>query len=136
MSDDMALDSPALSSPPLAPLFPIQTGTNEGQFANSLTEVPRKLKRRRDDDLEPTSLKRRAVSPGVSVHNSPILSQSPAGKDGAWWGLPKGSREGPPGGASHGERNNNGNNGGAGTKRFGFQGMSDTNDGLMKMSIE
>ncbi|KAH0545206.1 hypothetical protein FGG08_000660 [Glutinoglossum americanum] len=136
VSDDMALDSPALSSPPLAPPFPIQTGTHEGQPPSLMTEIPRKLKRRRDDDLEPTSLKRRAVSPGVSVHNSPILSQSPAGKDGAWWGLPKGNREIPPGGAPHGERNGNGNNGGPGTKRFGFQGMSDTNDGLMKMSIE
>jgi hypothetical protein len=136
VSDDMALDSPALSSPPSAPTLPAHTGVQESQSSTSQSaEVPRKLKRRRDDDLDPTSFKRRAVSPGVSVHNSPILSQSPAGKDG-WWGLPKTSREVPPGSAPHGERNSNGNNGGTGTKRFGFQGMSDTNDGLMKMSIE
>jgi hypothetical protein len=34
-------------------------------------------KRRRDDDLDTFSLKRRAVSPGVSVQNSPVLAQSP-----------------------------------------------------------
>lgn len=91
----------------------------------SAAEVTRRInnKRRRDDDLDSASFKRRAVSPGMSVHNSPVI-QSPMQRETSW-----GSRPG-----------NNGDskstNGAGGTKRIGYQGMVDTNDGLMKMSIE
>ena len=50
-------------------------------------------KRRRDDDFDPSSIKRRAVSPGMSVHSSPVLGQSPVSSTSGWWGKPKESRE-------------------------------------------
>lgn len=87
-------------------------------------EVPKKgNKRMRDDDFDVNFFKRRAVSPGLSVQNSPVLPQSPG-----WWGAPK--RE---------ERVSSNGSAGSGTgtgKRVGMQGMNDTNDSLMNMSIE
>ncbi|KAI9734002.1 MAG: hypothetical protein M1834_002659 [Cirrosporium novae-zelandiae] len=84
-------------------------------------------KRRREDDFDIETFKRRAVSPGMSLQNSPVLPQSPAAREGSiWWG-------------KNGDRHNN-NTGLTGTigtpKRVGLQGMNDTNDGLMNMSIE
>jgi hypothetical protein len=61
----------------------------------------------------------------LSVHNSPVM-QSPMQRDVTPWG----NRP-----AGNGEAAKTGANGGA-LKRVGFQGMVDTNDGLMKMSIE
>jgi len=59
----------------------------------------------------------------MSVHNSPIM-QSPMQRDP--WGNP-----------TRPASNGDGKNGNGGPmKRIGFQGMVDTNDGLMKMSIE
>lgn len=94
-------------------------------------------KRRRDDDLDPVQFKRRAVSPGMSVHNSPIM-QSPMQH--APWGPRPGS---------NGDKSGNGTPsengaGGSGEKRpsashkgrVGFQGMVDTNDGITRLSIE
>jgi D-3-phosphoglycerate dehydrogenase len=54
-------------------------------------EITRRInsKRRRDDDLDPVSIKRRAVSPGMSVHNSPVM-QSPLQRDMAPWGASSG----------------------------------------------
>ena len=108
-------------------------------MANDLT---RKLKRRRDDDLDPNMFKRRAVSPGVSLQNSPIMPPSPAQRDSGWWALQAKTnrREGPAGHGS-GERASSGASGNGTSslgppKRVGFQGMIDTNDGLMNMSIE
>ncbi|KAI9847458.1 MAG: hypothetical protein M1837_002359 [Sclerophora amabilis] len=110
----------------------------------SAAEITRKInnKRRRDDDFDESSLKRRAVSPGMSVQNSPILAQSPAQKDG-WWGLHKPGREATPAATSTHNAGERASSGGSAssvsagpTKRVGFQGMCDTNDGLMKMSIE
>jgi hypothetical protein len=135
ISEDISLDSPSLSTPPL---FPIPSNTSDHQPSSpsrsatpqpgtgpTTAEIARKVnnKRRRDDDFDPTSFKRRAVSPGMSVHNSPIM-QSPMQRDVTPWG----SR--PP---SNGEGGKGAN---GGLKRVGFQGMVDTNDGLMKMSIE
>ncbi|KAH8884588.1 hypothetical protein GQ53DRAFT_751853 [Thozetella sp. PMI_491] len=121
----------------------------------SAAEITRRInsKRRRDDDFDPISFKRRAVSPGMSVHNSPIM-QSPMQRD------PWGSRPGSVGGDTVGKTvsgssapSENGS-GGAGTPgaaaggsqgnggrinakgRVGFQGMVDTNDGITKLSIE
>ena len=85
----------------------------------------------RDDDFDPTYFKRRAVSPGLSLQNSPVLPQSPG-----WWGTPpqqnKVERVASNGSGSGGQSQN-----AAGQpKRVGMQGMNDTNDGLMNMSIE
>ena len=94
---------------------------------------------RDDEDFDPTSFKRRAVSPGLSVQNSPVLPQSPG-----WWGTPhptpgggKSERGGSGNGGSGGNQNGGGGGGmGGQPKRVGMQGMNDTNDGLMNMSIE
>ncbi|KAG4412594.1 hypothetical protein IFR04_014282 [Cadophora malorum] len=131
---DISLDSPSLSNPPVfpsmsntsdhAPSSPSRSSTPQPQTGPTREEITRKVnnKRRRDDDFDPTSFKRRAVSPGMSVHNSPIM-QSPMQRDLQPWG----SR--PP-------SNGDGKQANGGPKRVGFQGMVDTNDGLMKMSIE
>jgi hypothetical protein len=115
---------------------------------NAVDGLKKSNKRRRDDDLDGNSLKRRAVSPGVSVQNSPVLSQSPAQRGDSVWGtVPKADirRESSVsgiGGHAAGERSNSGGSllGGMtpslGPKRVGLQGMVDTSDGLMKMSIE
>lgn len=60
----------------------------QGQVLPSAAEITRRInsKRRRDDDLDPVSIKRRAVSPGMSVHNSPVM-QSPLQRDAAPWGV-------------------------------------------------
>ena len=100
----------------------------------------------RDDDLDPNFFKRRAVSPGMSLQNSPILPQSPMQRDCSWWGgsqtkstsgreLPSvqviGERVSSGGSASSGSVSASGS-----LKRIGFQGMSDTNYGLMNMTID
>jgi hypothetical protein len=165
-----------------------------------------RFKRRRDDDYDIGTIKRRAVSPGMSAQNSPVLNQSPTQKEiagnssTAGWGQPperKGqngsqtqsssqkdreslsqpvsagsevstSSQLPPppplslAGSRHGSGGSTvsmasagtggtltpnitngtnggsapGSSGGAGGKKLGLQGMVDTNDGLMKMSIE
>ncbi|OIW24391.1 hypothetical protein CONLIGDRAFT_584273 [Coniochaeta ligniaria NRRL 30616] len=107
----------------------------------SAAEITRRInnKRRRDDDFDPVSFKRRAVSPGMSVHNSPIM-QSPLQRDVAPWGSRPGSVGGDTTGKS-GAPSDSGSQGsrpgGAGGKgRVGLQGMMDTNDGITKLSIE
>ncbi|KAI0391931.1 hypothetical protein F5Y17DRAFT_383693 [Xylariaceae sp. FL0594] len=111
-------------------------------------EITRRIhnKRRREDDFDPNIFKRRAVSPGMSAHNSPVM-QSPLQRDNMPWGSRPGSNHG--GDRISGTPSENGsiagNNGNAtsagrpmvsGKGRVGFQGMVDTNDGLMRMSIE
>ncbi|KXH38736.1 hypothetical protein CSAL01_03061 [Colletotrichum salicis] len=159
MSEDICMDSPSLG--PTAG-FAMAASSGESQKgdtpllaqgpqpAPSAAEITRRInsKRRREDDYDPVSLKRRAVSPGMSVHNSPIM-QSPMQRDVAPWGSRPGSNSGdrggsgapsesgslgggtPGSGANANGRVVNGNKG-----RVGFQGMVDTNDGLMRMSIE
>ncbi|RYO93031.1 hypothetical protein DL764_008051 [Monosporascus ibericus] len=116
---------------------------SQGGIPPTAAEITRRInnKRRRDDDFDPVSFKRRAVSPGMSVHNSPIM-QSPMQRDMAPWGSRPGSNHG---GDKHSATpsdsgNSAGNNGGRAVNgpkgRVGFQGMVDTNDGLMRMSIE
>lgn len=130
VSDDV---SPSLSTPPSSLIIPPTGGSSPPRVSTpqpgtvpTAAEITRKLnnKRRRDDDFDPTSFKRRAVSPAMSVHNSPIM-QSPMQRD-PWGARPSGN---------NGESSKGGTNGGP-MKRVGFQGMVDTNDGLMKMSIE
>lgn len=105
----------------------------------SAAEITRRInsKRRRDDDLDPVSFKRRAVSPGMSAHNSPIM-QSPLQRDMAPWGSRPGSVGGDTTGKSGApsESGSQGSRAGAAKGRVGYQGMVDTNDGITKLSIE
>jgi len=120
----------------------------------------KKFKRRREDDFDIATIKRRAVSPGLSAQNSPVLtSHSPSQRDtGGSWGLPPDRRargdtpslsSDPSMSSSQSQSQTQRGNGSmslaSGTsngnlvsqgKKLGLQPMSDTNDGLMKMSIE
>ncbi|TVY91520.1 hypothetical protein LAWI1_G002731 [Lachnellula willkommii] len=131
MSEDISLDSP---TPPLlqthstydpAMSSPSRSATPQPGTGPTAAEVTQKVnkKRRRDDDFDPSSFKRRAVSPGMSSHNSPVI-QSPMQRDTTPWGRPP----------SNGEAGKN--SGPPPPKRIGLQGMVDSTDGLMKMSIE
>ena len=146
MSDEMNMDTPASSILSTTPQqhHPIsqqhtRSRSSTPQPPSLAAEFTRKMgKRRRDDDLDPYFFKRRAVSPGVSLQNSPILPPSPAQRDNTWWAMQSKCNREVPNGHAVGERTNNGgttNNLGP-PKRIGFQGMCDTNDGLMNMSIE
>ena len=87
-------------------------------------------KRRREEDFDPSYTKRRAVSPGLSVQSSPVLPQSPVlTSDKGWSKLP------PKAGKGHGDRSNSGSSMN-GTKRVGLQGMTETNEAIMSMSID
>ncbi|XP_044716245.1 uncharacterized protein HRG_10419 [Hirsutella rhossiliensis] len=143
ISEDTTMDSPSLAGP--SGYSGSQRGGTPGPTA---AEITRRInnKRRRDDDLDPISFKRRAVSPGMSVHNSPIL-QSPMQRDSGPWGSRPGSTGGDKGGSSAPSEtgsmtstpaNPSVGAGGRlnGKGRVGFQGMIDTNDGIMRMSIE
>ncbi|KAF2485472.1 hypothetical protein BDY17DRAFT_322310 [Neohortaea acidophila] len=117
-----------------------------------------RFKRRREEDFDICTVKRRAVSPGMSANNSPVLAPSPAQKDGGGnWGQPpdrgnrnsqadmsqQRSRHGSGGnsmslpfGSTLGPPLSSGSSGANGGRKLGLQGMVDTNDGIMKMSIE
>jgi hypothetical protein len=87
-------------------------------------------KRRREEDFDPSYTKRRAVSPGMSVQSSPILPQSPVlNSDKAWSKLPP-KPNGQP------DRSNSGSSLNGAAKRVGLLGMTETNDGIMSMSID
>lgn len=150
ISDDISMDTP-LSS--LQSSTPHPEPLRSHQFLGSRSSTPQPLtclidatrkgnKRMRDDDFDPNYLKRRAVSPGMSLQNSPILPQSPLQRESGWWGVQsKGARE-TPSVQVRGERIGSGGsvsstNASVGpSKRVGMQGMNDTHDGLMNMSIE
>ncbi|KAI9887743.1 MAG: hypothetical protein M1823_000492, partial [Watsoniomyces obsoletus] len=155
ISDDTSMDSPVAPTP-LS--FPSHLGYAEQSFKSSRSsqssgqqqqpsaeEISQKIRRKRarDDDLDPLSLKRRAVSPGVSVQNSPIMAESPSQRESGWWGLPVNGRESWPGPGGKpqqqqpgGRTNSVASSASGSVKRIGFQGMNDTNDGLQRMSIE
>ncbi|KAF2870308.1 hypothetical protein BDV95DRAFT_575504 [Massariosphaeria phaeospora] len=155
-SEDMNMDSPIVSSsstslPSAYATAPPDQHDGHGWLSRSSTPQPvaplnavdglkKSTKRRRDDDLDGNSIKRRAVSPGVSVQNSPVLSQSPAQRDANLWGTAKASRENSTGSHVGGERSNSGGSvsmtPSLGPKRIGLQGMTDAHDGFMKMSID
>ena len=115
ISEDVSMDVSSTSTPPSS-LLP-QSGNSDRQSSPSRSatpqptaaEITRKVnnKRRREDDFDPSSFKRRAVSPGMSVHNSPVL-QSPMQRDMAPWGSRPGS---------------NGETGKLPTKRVGLEAM-------------
>lgn len=132
ISDDLLLDSSALSTPSsgatqtniFGPSQDTQPRPSTPHAGPTQAEIRTKVnnKRRRDDDFDIASFKRRAVSPGMSVHNSPIMP-SPMQRDHTPWG----SR--PP-------SNGDGKASTGSLKRVGLQGMTDTSENLMKMSIE
>jgi hypothetical protein len=167
ISEDISMDSPPVSISSASVHERPTAGLDQGYYGwaasrgstpqpqglptvplNAVDGLKKSNKRRRDDDLDGNSIKRRAVSPGVSVQNSPVLSQSPAQRGESSWGtVPKTdmrreSSVSGVGGHAAGERSNSGGSvlGGMtpslGPKRFGLQGMVDTSDGFMKMSIE
>jgi hypothetical protein len=138
---DISMDSPFASTHQ-----PMQETVTEGRAPTPQplpAPVLRANKRVRDDEIEYSSIKRRAVSPGMSVANSPVLSQSPAPREGHW-GPKSGSTNttnNQHGGSTQGERSSSGGSlpsltPNLGPKRVGLQAMGDTNEGLMKMSIE
>lgn len=155
VSEEMSTDSPNVATPPasLSTIVPRASSeqktenesSSNGMFQQpplpSASEITKKIqnKRRRDEDFDAASIKRRAVSPGMSITGSPVTGQSPVSGNSGWWGQPKPNREGA---ALPGEQRtgSSGNSGQAtpsfGPKRVGLQGMSDTHDGIMKMSIE
>lgn len=165
MSDDVNMDSPSLNAGPSGQngyIFPMTTTPSSGGHTPqpsasgssslppgssadaahpppSAEQITRRFnmgKRRRDDDLDPVSFKRRAVSPGMSVHNSPIM-QSPAP-----WGPRPGSNGDKSGGGTPSENGASVSGSGGEKKpsvskgRVGYQGMIDTNDGITRLSIE
>ncbi|KAK4172692.1 hypothetical protein QBC36DRAFT_362016 [Triangularia setosa] len=115
----------------------------------SAAEITRRInskRRRGDDDFDPISIKRRAVSPGMSAHGSPVM-QSPLQRENAPWGTLSlgpaittqgGSRPGSVGGDSGGkaEGGTPGSVAAGRRGRVGLQGMVDTNDGITRLSIE
>jgi hypothetical protein len=158
-SDDVNMDSPTVSTPSNS-VCPSQSNNGlDAPFtidsSRSSTPQPqpqpptaaeglrKQNKRRRDDDFDIISFKRRAVSPGVSVQNSPILSQSPGGR-GDLWGQPKVTREASlsTNGASNNERSSSAGSTVPnatpvlGPKRVGLQGMNDMQGLTEKMSLE
>ncbi len=92
-------------------------------------DIARKInnKRRRDEDFDPAAFKRRAVSPGLSVQSSPVLPQSPTLTNERAWGRPPPKQQ---------DRSNSGGSISNGVKKVGLQGMTETNDSLMNMSID
>ena len=141
--EDMCMDTPASSIQSTTPQqnYTIAQPSNRSRSSTPqppslVTGFTRKIgKRRRDDDLDPHHFKRRAVSPGVSLQNSPTLPPSPAQRDGGWWTSHSKANRELSNGHLAGERVNSTGNGNC-LRRVGIQGMNDTNDGLMNMSIE
>lgn len=144
-----ASDAESINTNAAAPNFPAAT-SDDVHLKN--------FKRRREDDSDIASIKRRAVSPGMSSQNSPVLTHSPSQRDSinGWGAPPERKRDGQAlsGDAMRLSMQNtpdlqpvrSGSNGSnismasgstvPGGKKLGMQGMVDTNDGLMKMSIE
>lgn len=128
-------------------IAPVSSGMNDDVAI-------KKFKRRREDDFDIATIKRRAVSPGMSTQNSPVLTHSPSQRDvqGIWGQPPERKKENQAPSAGFDVANTQStavrsNSGGSAAsfangnlvsqgKKLGLQGMVDTNDGLMKMSIE
>ncbi|KAK0704147.1 hypothetical protein B0T21DRAFT_455483 [Apiosordaria backusii] len=117
--DDVNMDSPSSNgaSQSQNPFVLPQTTTSSsghgtphqppGGTIPTAAEITRRInskRRRGDDDFDPVSIKRRAVSPGMSAHGSPVM-QSPLQRENAPWGslslgpaITQGSRPGSVGG--------------------------------------
>ena len=138
--DDLAMDmTPSTSTTEFAKPFDRPSSRsstrNAPQHPTPVQEFKRK--RAREEDFDATLFKRRAVSPSMSVQSSPVMSNSSAATDGGSgpnpWGPPPKSNIG----SLFPETNSRSSpHTGGPFKRFGLQGMTETNDGLMNMSIE
>jgi hypothetical protein len=162
-SEDFLTDGPAAStaaSTPVAgpgerngllpPLPPQLSGLAFASPTFTSDQLNKRLnaKRRRDDDLDFEAFKRRAVSPGLSAQNSPVMPQSPA-TTGWWssnssaagkkerteWDLPTSAAQASTATPATAHTGSLGTP--SGNKRVGLQnmGMNDAGDGIMKMSI-
>ena len=151
LGEDVSMASPDVCTPPssvfftLATTYPDKKADVENPVSTSFqqprmpspAEVSRKVnKRRRDEDFDIGSIKRRAVSPAMSAQSSPTVGQSSGSNSVNSWGPNKFHRDGSVGSAEDKSGNNGQVTPGSGPKRVGLQGMTDTHDGLMKMSIE
>ncbi|KAF1850216.1 uncharacterized protein K460DRAFT_301001 [Cucurbitaria berberidis CBS 394.84] len=145
ISEDMSMDSPTIGATAMEQnnnMRFVSRASTPGPMCppTAADGLKKSNKRRRDDDFDEASIKRRAVSPGVSVHNSPVVSQSPAQRDGSLWGTATKAGRESISGPSASERSNSAGSMSLtptlGPKRVGLQGMTDTSDGFMKMSIE
>ena len=123
MSEDITMDTPF--APSQSQRFPSTSSPSRSSTPQPMEMRKTLGKRRRDDDFDPAMFKRRAVSPGLSLQNSPILPPSPAQGNGGWWQA-----------KAHRESSTSSSGNGSIAKRVGLQGMTDTNDGLSSMSIE
>lgn len=140
--EDTTMETTPQSTGPLSGLVSVPELSRTRDRARSRSPTPQpthpptasefRRKRRREDDLDPNLLKRRAVSPGMSGQSSPVLAHSPVVKDGGIFVAPPKSTPtlfGPE--LSGGSATSHG-----GIKRVGLQGMTEANDSLMNMSIE
>ncbi|KAF2398883.1 hypothetical protein EJ06DRAFT_479570 [Trichodelitschia bisporula] len=141
-SEDVNMDSPT-GSTPSATMNERPNGYPAGTVISAADGLRKNNKRRRDDDLDMNSIKRRAVSPGLSVTNSPIMSQSPNQRGENMWGQSSKfrGREGSISGVHAGERSSSSGSLAnvtpiLGPKRIGLQGMTDMQGLTEKMSIE
>lgn len=121
------------STTPLASIAAAQAVANQngGPTAGDVASKVNN-KRRRDDDFDPASFKRRAVSPGMmnSAQSSPVVPQSPTLNNDKSWGKPPPNKQ-------QNERSNSGGSVSNNTpKRIGLQGMTEASDGFMSMSID
>ncbi|CCU78504.1 hypothetical protein BGHDH14_bgh01437 [Blumeria hordei DH14] len=137
INDDILLDSTSFSTASMLACqttdhqssSPSRSATPQSRTGSTAAELTYRLnrKRMRDYDFDLIDIKRRAVSPSMSTHNSPII-QSPMQRDNIAWGSRPSSKCG---------LNETGKQSGNSVPKWvGFQGVMDTNDGLMKMSIE
>lgn len=143
ISDDIPMDTPQSSIRSSTPQPSTIKHVNRSESRSSTPQLPPNTsdtlrkgnKRMRDEDFDPSFFKRRAVSPGMSLQNSPILPQSPLQRDGGWWGVQSRYGRETPGSQTVGDRISSGGSASSGSgapptaKRVGLQGMSDTNDG-------
>ncbi|KAM5450660.1 hypothetical protein MaudCBS49596_004191 [Microsporum audouinii] len=95
---------------------------------------PKFNKRRRGDDFDLASFKRRAVSPGPSIHSSPVQGHAGAGTEASRVGHLSKAILFP--GSHPSETSSSTNTSSGPVKRVGLQGMTETSDGFMKMTID
>lgn len=134
--DDLAMDmTPSTSATEFAKPFERPSSRGSARNAPHPTPVQEfKRKRAREEDFDPNLFKRRAVSPSMSAQSSPVMPNSPAVMDYSPnpWGPPPKSNIG----SLFPETNSRSSPHNGTFKRIGLQGMTETNDGLMNMSIE
>jgi hypothetical protein len=148
-----AVSEPSRASTPQPSTSQLSQGNqNTPQQPPTAADALRRAnKRRRDDDLDAISIKRRAVSPGVSVCNSPVLTQqSPVqrsntnGSTGDLWDRAiQQSQNGQLGGVKMGDRERANSVSSVmsatpllGPKKVGMQGMNDMQGLTEKMTLE